>query len=69
LLDRVTTVQQLALVTVDIGDLGLAAGRRQEAGIISEEAGFAAKATDIDHIVAVSARHDRKLGGLAVDGQ
>jgi hypothetical protein len=37
LLDRVAAVQQLALVTVDIGDLGLAAGRGQEAGVIREE--------------------------------
>ncbi len=70
LFDRVAAIQQLALVAVDEGNLRLAACRRQEAGIVREQTGFAAQGTDIDTIIAMGRRHDREIdGSLSVDAQ
>ena len=37
LFDRIAAIEQDALVAVDIGDLGLAARRRGEAGVVGEQ--------------------------------
>ena len=52
LLDGIAAIQQHALVTVDIGDGGLAAGGGGEAGVVREETGFLGQLRDIDAIVA-----------------
>src|SRR5262245_52061227 len=48
LLDRVSAIEQDALVAVDIGDLGLAASRRGVAGIIGEHSGLGVEFADVD---------------------
>ncbi len=44
LFDRIAAIQQNALVTVDIGNLGFAARRRGEAGIVGEHSRLRNKA-------------------------
>ena len=50
LLDRVAAIEQHALVAVDIGDLGFAARRRGEAGVVGEHAGLGVELADIDDV-------------------
>jgi hypothetical protein len=71
LLDRVAAIEQFALVTVDVGDLGFARGGRQEARVEGELAGRAIELADVDHIGADRALVDREIdGGRAVfEGQ
>ncbi len=54
LLDREAAMQQHALVTIDIGDLGFAGGCRRETRVVSEGAGVLIQRGDID-----DARPDR----------
>jgi hypothetical protein len=48
LLDGVAAIQQLALVTVDEGDFGLATGGGQETGVVGEIPGLSAQGANID---------------------
>ncbi len=48
LLDRVAAIEQHALVTIDIGDLRLAARRRGEAGVVGEHPGLRIELRDVD---------------------
>ena len=48
LLDRIAAIEQDALVAVDVGDLGLAACRRGEAGVVGEHAGLAVELGDVE---------------------
>ena len=50
LLDRVAAIEQDALVAVDIGDLGLAAAGRGEAGIVGEHPGLGVELADVDDV-------------------
>ncbi|MNM86200.1 hypothetical protein D3C81_983450 [compost metagenome] len=69
LLDRVATVQQYALVAVDIGDLRLARGGRHKARIKGVAAG-GGQATYIDYIGPHGAGEDGQFdGGCALDDQ
>jgi hypothetical protein len=64
LLDRVTAIQQLALVAVNVGDLRLAAGGREKTRVIGKQPGLTTKATDVDNVVTMSTDHDRKINGF-----
>jgi len=57
--DRIATIEQDALVTVDIGDLGFAAPGRGEARVISENAGFGVELADVDNFRANRSVVDR----------
>ena len=61
LFNRVTAVQQFALVAVDVGDGGLAGRRRQKARVIGEHAGLGIQLTDVDHVRADGALVDRQV--------
>ena len=61
LLDRVTAVQQLALVTVDVGDARVTGGGRHEARIVRELAGRAVQLADVDDVRADGAFVDRHV--------
>ncbi len=52
LLDGVATVQQLALVAIDVGDGRLARRGGQEARVVGEHARLAVQLADVDHIRA-----------------
>jgi hypothetical protein len=70
LLDRITPIEEFALVAVDERDLRPATRRRQVAGIIGEMTGLAQQGTNVDAIIAVGRRHDWKFDGrLPLDGQ
>ncbi|MND83130.1 hypothetical protein D3C80_749800 [compost metagenome] len=69
LLDRVATVQQYALVAVDIGDLRLARGGRHKARI-KGEAARGGQAPHIDYIGSHGSGQNGQLyGGCALDDQ
>ena len=67
LLDREAAIEQHALVAVDIGDLGFAARRRGEAGIVGEHAGLAVELADVDDARADRPGLDRQLDRFVVD--
>jgi murein endopeptidase len=69
LLDRVAAVQQLALVTVDIGDLGIARSRRHETGVVSELTGLSVQLANVDYIRANGTRVDRQLNAGGTIGE
>jgi len=48
LLDGIAAVQQHALVAIDVGDGAAAAGRRHEARVVGEVAGFLVELADVD---------------------
>jgi hypothetical protein len=50
LLDRIAAIEQNAFVAIDVGDLGLAASGRREAGIVSKYASLLVKLADIHHV-------------------
>ncbi len=68
LLDRIAAIEQDALVAVDIGDLGLAARRRGEAGVVGEHAALAVELGDVEHVRADRAVVDREIPVLVADG-
>ncbi len=61
LIDRITTVEQNTLLTIDKGDLAFTARGRGKAGIIGELIGRAVQFTNIDHVWSQCARHDVKI--------
>src|SRR5262249_2630040 len=67
LLDRIAAIEQNAFVTVDIGDLGLAAAGRGEAGIVGEDAGLVVELGDVDDVRSDRPLVDRKLVVLVSD--
>ncbi len=69
LLDRIAAIEQDALVAVDIGDLGLAARGRGEAGIVGEDAGLAVELADVDDGRADRSVVDRERPALVADGE
>ena len=68
LLDRIAAIEQDAFVAVDIGDLGLAACRRGEAGVVGEHAALAVELGDVEHLRADGAVVDREVPVLVADG-
>ena len=66
LLDRITAVQQFALVAINKRDRGIARCCRQKAGVVGEHAGLRVQLADVDHIRAMGAAIDRQNNGLAV---
>ncbi|MNN71493.1 hypothetical protein D3C81_1874360 [compost metagenome] len=69
LLDRVAAVQQLALVAVDIGDLGIARSRRHETGVVGELTGLSVQLANVDHVRANGALVDRQLNAGGTIGE
>ena len=69
LLDRIAAIEQDAFVAVDIGDLGLAARRRGEAGVVGEHAALAVELGDVDDVGADRAVVDREVPILVADGE
>ena len=69
LLDRVAAVFQDAGIAVDVGDLGLAAAGRREAGVIGEHPGLGVELADVDDVGAHRAAQDRKIEVLVADGE
>ena len=67
--DRIAAIEQDAFVAVDIGDLGFAARRRGEAGIVSEDAGLGVELADVQHLGTDGAVVDGKTVGLVADFQ
>jgi hypothetical protein len=67
LLDRIAAVFEDAGVAVDIGDLGLAAPGRGEAGVVGEHAGLGVELGDVDHIGPDGAAQDREIIALVAD--
>lgn len=61
LLDGETTMQENALVTVDIGDLGFAGGRRRETRVVGEGARVLVERGDIDDAWSNRAFPDREF--------
>jgi hypothetical protein len=60
LLDRVTAIQQLALVTIDVGDLRVTRGRREEPRVEGEFPRLAVQFADINDVRADRAFVDRQ---------
>ena len=68
LLDRVAAVEQDAFIAVDVGDLGLAACGRGEAGVVGEHPALAVELGDVHHVGADGALVDREVPILVTDG-
>src|ERR1700694_5681085 len=68
LLNRITAIEQYALVAIDISDLGFAARRRREPRIVGEHPGYAVERADVDHVWANGSRKNRKIPALVSDG-
>ena len=69
LLDRIAAIFQDAGVTVDIGDLGLAAAGGGEAGVVGEHPGLGVELGDVDDIGPDGAAQNREIVGLVADRQ
>jgi hypothetical protein len=69
LLDRIAAIFEDAGVAIDVGDLGLAACGRREAGIVGEHPGLAVQLADVDHVRADGAAQNREIVVLVADGQ
>ncbi|MNS90676.1 hypothetical protein D3C72_1247370 [compost metagenome] len=69
LFDRVTTVQQLALVAVDVGDRRVAGGRRHKAWVVGELAATGVQFADVDDVRANRAFVDWKFKRWAAIGE
>ena len=61
LLDRIAAIKKLAFITINIGDLRLASGRRHEARIERELTGLSVHFSNVDNIGADRAFIDWKL--------
>jgi len=69
LFDRVTAVQQLALVAIDVGDGRVAGGGRHEARVVGELAGAGVQLADVDHVGTDGALVDREFHRRAAIGE
>jgi len=69
LADWIAAVQQHAFVAIDIGQRGIAAGGRGEAGVIGEAAGFGVELADVDDVRTDRAGADRIAAFLVADLQ
>jgi hypothetical protein len=69
LINGVSTVEQLTLVAVDIGNGTRAVGRRREARIVGEATGVAVEITDVDHVGPDGAAANRQLGHSVIVSQ
>ncbi len=65
--DRVTAIEQDAFVAVDIGDLGLATGRRRETGVVGEDTRLGIELADVEHLRADRAVVHRKRIALVAE--
>ncbi len=64
LVDRVAAVKQDALVSVDEGNVALAAGGRGEARVVGEDVGVSVEPADIDNVGAFGSAERRQLINL-----
>ena len=69
LLDRVATVQQHALVTVNKGDRAVASSGRGKTRVVGKDTRLSVKLADVDNIGAVGGAVNRQLKALIVDRQ
>jgi hypothetical protein len=69
LIDRITAMQQYALVAVDIGDSGFATRGRGEPRIIGEHAGVLVQRTDVDDVRPDGSRTDFEFCFLVVENE
>ena len=65
LVDRITPVEEHALVAVNIGDLGFRARGRGKARVVGEHARLGVELADVDHRRAHGAFADRQFDGFA----
>ena len=68
LIDRITAIEQQALIAVDIGDLGLAARRRGKARVVSEMSSLLIETGDVDDVRSERGLVNRKAVPYAVNG-
>ena len=69
LVDRITSIEEHALVAVDVGDLRFRAGGRGEARIVGEHAGLGVELADVDDRWTDGAFADRQFDGFLADGE
>ena len=71
LLDGVAAVQQLAFVTVNVGDGRLARSSRQKTWVVGEHAGLPIQLADVNHVRTNGALVKRHVhaGGAVAEGQ
>ncbi|MNN15143.1 hypothetical protein D3C81_1282390 [compost metagenome] len=69
LFDRIAAVQQFALVTIDVGDLGVARRSRHEPRVIGELAGLSVQLANVDHVGANGTLVDRQLNAGGTIGE
>mmetsp|Transcript_1008 Transcript_1008/g.2454 ORF Transcript_1008/g.2454 Transcript_1008/m.2454 type:complete len:291 (+) Transcript_1008:4717-5589(+) len=69
LFDRVATVEQFALVAIDVGDGRVARGGAQEARVVGELAGLAVELADVDDIRSDAALVQRQIHRGAAVGE
>ena len=62
--NRVATMQQNAIVTIDIGDLGFAGGGREKSRVVGEIA-MGAQSAHIDNFGAFGADQNWQLDGVS----
>ena len=60
LLDRIAAIKEDSFITIDIGDLGLAARGRGEARIVREDAGLTVQLADVHDVRSDRALIDRE---------
>ena len=69
LLDRITAIEQDTFVAIDIGDLGFAARRRREAGIVGKHPALRVELRNIDDVGTDRAGVDRHVPVVVADRQ
>ncbi|EWS64905.1 hypothetical protein Y695_01844 [Hydrogenophaga sp. T4] len=69
LFDGVATVQQFALVAIDVGDGRLAGRGGQEAGVVGEHAGLCVQLADVNHVRTDAAGIHRHIDAGAAVGE
>ena len=69
LFDRIAAIFQNAGVAVDVGDLGLAASGRSEAGVVGKHSGLGVELGDVDYIRPNGAAQNREIVSFVADRQ